>query len=127
MDLSTTPSSTPFSKVLMAFCGAHPGQDLKPINDAQTQVHRVLLSLGAGDRLVRLTKADLLETFLTRAVDIFKQAAQYQKLGRPGDQVAFLALHLEVAILAWISDRTQTPEESQALLQAEKIIVHGPR
>lgn len=96
--------------------------EVAPINGAQAQAQQAMLSAGAGARLARLARADLLETLLLAAARVIKADAAYVQATSRQAREAFLGLHLQLAIVQWVRAAVQTPAEAVALDCAERVI-----
>jgi hypothetical protein len=117
----------PAAQFILAVC-AGPETSVQPaVKEAQSRVCLALKTVSAGDHLVRLSGADLLETALSRAIDVITDSPQCKRLPTNTLKANFLALHLEVVIVGWIKERTKIAEDHLALDEVERLIIAAPR
>lgn len=116
-----------FSQALVALCNSTDLDVLPCVHAARDVVATALGAVNASPLLIRLAKADLLETALARAVAVIEDAPRCKQLPTPELRANFLALHLEVVIVGWIRERTEMPKELASLVEVERLIVAKPR
>jgi hypothetical protein len=100
---------------------------LSAVAKAQATVQQTMLSVGAGERLARLAKADLIETLLMRASAVIKEDVAYSKLATIQHRGVFLALHLEMALVSWVGAYAETEAEDRAVQRLAPLILGAKR
>lgn len=127
MAFSTPNPSASVIANLISLVTTPPLVDLSSVHFAQAIVQQLLLSSGAGERMARLVKADLLESSLLNAAEVIISAEQYRYLSRAAIRARFLALHLQIAIISWLRDRAINEAELTSLVLCEKNIISAER
>lgn len=97
--------------------------------DALACIHRVQLSVadalrrqGQGERLSRLSHADIVESLLVKASRVIAQDASYSQLTHKPLQENFLEAHLRVALLGWLESHVRGTPELKALQGARRVL-----
>lgn len=97
--------------------------------DALACIHRVQLSVaealqrqGQGERLSRLSHADIVESLLVKASRVIAQDPTYGQLAHKPLKESFLEAHLRVALLGWLESHVQGASELKALQGARRVL-----
>lgn len=95
---------------------------LSCINAAQRRVSAVLLQAGAGERLMRLAHADLIETLLARACILIAQDQSYPAAALGSLRERFLVAHLEHSLAQWLAQQACNQTEAIAAKRCIRVL-----
>ena len=93
------------------------------VHAALTRVSGLLFQMGAGERLVRLSRSDLVETLLVKALQVICADDRYAHQSDLPKREAFISIHLESALAAWLTFQAQTVRETRALKRCSSALL----
>lgn len=90
---------------------------------ASSRVSELLFQMGAGERLVRLSRSDLVETLLVKALHLICADTRYVHQSNLLKKEAFASIHLESALVAWLTFQAPTAGETRALNRCSRVLL----